>query len=172
MPFLLFPSHDQIGVWIERKPIKNINFGLIYGMGVAALSAGLGLTKRKGTELVESYHAGVPFAKKTMDHYMEIAQETGEVSTILGRKSRFNMWEPSKWTEGAIPLPYNQAILKWGNIKRSATHKALNRRLQGTAADLMKMAMLRCYEDGIFDYIGVPRLTVHDELDFSDPGGS
>ena len=58
-----------------------------------------------------------------------------------------------------------------GNIQRAYTHKALNRRLQGSAADLMKMAMLKCYEDGVFDLIGVPRLTVHDELDFSDFGG-
>jgi DNA polymerase-1 len=52
------------------------------------------------------------------------------------------------------------------------THKALNRRLQGGAADVMKMAMWQCWRDGIFDATGVPRLTVHDELDFSDRGDS
>lgn len=163
--------HEQIGVWIDRKPIKNINFGLIYGMGVSALCDGMGLSKKEGTSLVKSYHEGVPFAKATMDHYMELAQSTGYVQTILGRKSRFETWEPAKWTKDAIPLPYERAILKWGNIVRAQTHKALNRRLQGSAADMMKMAMIQCYEDGVFDYIGVPRLTVHDELDFSDPGG-
>ena len=57
------------------------------------------------------------------------------------------------------------------DIHRAYTHKALNRRLQGSAADQMKKAMWLCWTNGIFDETGVPRLTIHDELDFSDPGG-
>jgi DNA polymerase I-like protein with 3'-5' exonuclease and polymerase domains len=155
----------------KRKPIKNINFGLIYGMGVDKLSRSLGLSVKEGKDLFSAYHRGVPFAKPTMDAAMEEANSTGTVTTILGRKSRFDLWEPTSWGSDTIALPYEKAILQYGNIRRAYTHKALNRRLQGSAADLMKKAMWRCWKDGVFDRTGVPRLTVHDELDFSDPGG-
>lgn len=155
----------------SRKPIKNINFGLIYGMGVENLSGRLGLSKKEGTKLSASYHQGVPFAKPTMDLAMKEASDYGTVTTILGRKSRFDLWEPLNWNSNSIALPYEKAILHYGGIRRAYTHKALNRRLQGSAADLMKKAMWRCWEEGVFDHTGVPRLTVHDELDFSDEGG-
>lgn len=156
----------------RRKPIKNINFGLIYGMGIDKLSRSLGLSAKEGRELFAAYHRGVPFAKPTMDLAMEEASDNGTVRTILGRKSRFDLWEPKSWSASdSGALPYEKAVLKWGSIRRAYTHKALNRRLQGSAADLMKMAMYRCWKEGVFERTGVPRLTVHDELDFSDPGG-
>jgi DNA polymerase I-like protein with 3'-5' exonuclease and polymerase domains len=156
----------------RRKPIKNINFGLIYGMGVDKLSRSLGLSAKEGRALFAAYHRGVPFAKPTMDAAAQEATDLGSIRTVFGRKSRFDLWEPASWgaSDGGAQ-PYEKAILKWGNIRRAYTHKALNRRLQGSAADLMKMAMYRCWKDGIFERTGVPRLTVHDELDFSDPGG-
>ena len=102
---------------------------------------------------------------------MEMAQTTGVVATIMGRKSRFDFWEPADWRDKRPALRYEEALRYYGSrIQRSATHKALNRELQGSAADLMKMSMWQCYRDGVFDATGVPRLTVHDELDFSDPG--
>lgn len=162
--------HKQTGIWIERKPIKNINFGLIYGMGIDALAAALGLDKKAGGDLVKRYHEGVPFASKTMEYYTALAQETGIIETLLGRKSRFELYE-QYGTYGSLALPYEEAIRTYSRVQRAYTHKALNRRLQGSAADIMKKAMLQCWEDGIFDETGVPRLTVHDELDFSDPGG-
>lgn len=155
----------------HRRPIKNINFGLIYGMGVDKLSGDLGLSKSQGKKLFAAYHKGVPFAKATMDACSDMATSQGIITTILGRRSRFDLWEPVGWGHETKALPYDTAIRTYGNIQRAYTHKALNRRLQGSAADLMKRAMLNCYEAGIFDEIGVPRLTVHDELDFSDPGG-
>ncbi len=163
--------HKITGILLDRKPIKNINFGLIYGMGIAALSAGLGLSKKEGRTLFAAYHKGVPFARDTMNATSAEAENTGIITTILGRRSRFDLYEPAAFTEGARPLAYKQAVIEYGNIKRAGLHKALNRRLQGSAADLMKKAMLICYNDGIFAETGVPRLTVHDELDFSDPGG-
>lgn len=163
---------ERTGLFIDRKPIKNINFGLIYGMGPAKLARGLGMSLAEGKKLMEAYFLGVPFAKPTMDAAMQEAQKLGVITTILNRKSRFDLWEPAKWGTDSIALPYDKALRSYGgNIQRAYTHKALNRRLQGTAADLMKMAMLKCYEDGVFDITGIPRLTVHDELDFSDPGG-
>lgn len=164
---------DKTGIFLERKPIKNINFGLIYGMGVAKLARQIGISGAEGKKLFKAYHEGAPFAKATMEMCINEAQRTGVITTILGRKSRFDMWEPADYTgeERAIGLPYEKALMLYGNIKRAYTHKALNRKLQGSAADMMKIAMVRCWEEGIFDATGVPRLTVHDELDFSDPGG-
>ena len=154
----------------RRRPIKDINFGLIYGMSPDTMAARLGLSKAEGKELFNTYHTAVPFAKATMDACMDECQRTGIITTILGRKSRFDLWEPSRWGKESIALPYERAILQYGSIRRAYTHKALNRRLQGSAADLIKVAMLKCWEDGVFEETGVPRLTVHDELDFSDPG--
>jgi len=160
----------ETGIVLPRKAIKNINFGLIYGMGIDTLAKGLGLSKKEGKHLFGAYHAGAPYAQATMDHYSEMALNTGEVSTIMGRKSRFSLWEPLKFSRGIFPLPYDKALMKWGRIQRAGSHKALNRRLQGSAADIMKKAMHKCYVDGIFDETGIPKLTVHDELNFSDPG--
>ena len=162
---------EKTGMFIERKPIKNINFGLIYGMGKSTLAEQLGLTKSKAGHLFQAYFEAVPFAKDTMDDVMEIAQKTGQITTILGRKSRFDTWEPSNWQDKRRALPYEWALKEYGQIQRAYTHKALNRRLQGSAADLLKVDMHQCWTQGIFDETGVPRLTVHDELDFSDPGG-
>lgn len=160
---------------VKRRPIKDINFGLIFGMGQATMGSRLGLTKQQTKKLFEAYHRGVPFAKATMDACMEEAQQTGMIATILGRRSRFELWEPTGWAsrgdDKTPALPYESAILVYNSIQRAFTHKALNRRLQGSAADLIKLAMLKCYKDGVFHVTGVPRLTVHDELDFSDPGG-
>lgn len=165
---------DFTGQKIDRKPIKNINFGLIYGMGVDKLARSLGLSEREGRKLFAAYHEAAPFAKATMEQCSNEAQAYGIITTILGRRSRFDSWEPVEvdYKNRAIPLPYHKALMRYGQIKRAMTHKALNRRLQGGAADLMKAAMLQCWKDGIFSRTGVPRLTVHDELDFSDDGSS
>ncbi len=161
----------ETGIVLPRKAIKNINFGLIYGMGVDTLAKGLGLSKKEGKHLFGAYHKGAPYAQATMDYYSDMALQSGEVSTILGRKSRFNLWEPVRWSRDVFPLPYEQALNKWGRIQRSHSHKALNRRLQGSAADLMKKAIHKCYYDGVYDDIGIPKLLVHDEANHSDPGG-
>lgn len=166
---------EQTGQDIPRRPIKNLNFGIIFGMGEAKLARSLNLGPKEAKHFMEQYHKGVPFAKPTMKATMDEANQTGLITTILGRRSRFDLWEPANYGDGDAPdrvaVPYSEAILRYGRIRRAYIHKALNRRLQGSAADLMKVAMWRCWRDGVFAATGVPRLTVHDELDFSDPGG-
>ena len=67
-----------------------------------------------------------------------------------------------------IALPYDRAITQYGTrIQRAYGHKALNRLLQAAEADTIKAALCRCFKEGVFDIIGVPRVTVHDELGFS-----
>lgn len=173
--FVIEMIHGMTGYKLDRKPAKNINFGLIYGMGIPKLLRTLGLSKAEGDKLFAAYHEAIPYAKTTMEACSKLAADTGVMTTILGRRSRFELWESAarraKGEEAPPALPYELAIRHYGSIRRAMTHKALNRKLQGSAADLMKFAMWRCWEDGVFAETGVPRLTVHDELDFSDPGG-
>lgn len=181
---------NHTGIKVPRKPIKNLNFGLTFGMGklrlIRTLSAELklvagGVGTFDGNSFYKAYHDAVPFTKETLKSYSDLARSVGFVSTILGRRSRFNLWERDlRWGEeddgedgGSYPLPYAAALAKWGGrIKRSMTHKALNRVLQGSAADCLKKAMLAMWDSGVLHVVGVPRLTVHDELDFSDAGGN
>lgn len=162
---------DTTALEIARGGIKTINFGLIYGMGEPKLAHDLGVSLAQGKEMFSAYHTAAPYAKATMAACSDEASIYGTITTILGRKSRFDLWEPSSYQDKRPALPYAAALSKYGQIKRAYTHKALNRRLQGSAADQMKMAMRNCWRDGIFAATGVPRLTVHDELDFIDEGG-
>lgn len=159
---------------LDRKPAKNCNFGLVYGMGPPLLASQLGLTLEEATELVfNPYHAKVPFVKATYERASSRAAERGFIKTIGGRRARFNLYENrGRYIVGAEreALPYELAKEKWGDkIKRAFTHKALNRLLQGSAADLMKAAMVAVDESGVGEVCGCPLLTVHDELDHSRP---
>ena len=159
-----------VGIWLERKEIKTINFGIIYGMMIKALGRKLGISHNEAENLFDTYHEGLPYVRNTMDHFAKYADDNGEIRTILGRRSLFNKWEPKYSPKGTRlpPLDLERAVQSYGpNIKRAYLHKALNYRIQGTAADLMKTAMVKCWKDGIFDVTGVPRLVVHDEIDLS-----
>jgi DNA polymerase I-like protein with 3'-5' exonuclease and polymerase domains len=162
---------EVVGLELDRSSVKTTNFGTVYGMGERKLQRSLNLSKQESKELMAAIHNGAPFMRSTMDACMEEAGKLGYITTILGRRSRFDLWVPEKYSEDAIPLPWERAILSYRSPVRAYLHKALNRRLQGSAADLIKKAMLMCWEGGVFAETGVPRLTVHDELDFSDPGG-
>jgi DNA polymerase I-like protein with 3'-5' exonuclease and polymerase domains len=146
---------------IERRPAKDINLGLAYGMGVKKMAEKLGKTKEETKELFETYHNNVPFVKALSDECMRVATIRGYVKTILGRKRRFDFWVKG-W--GTKPLPYEQAVKEYGlPIKRMGTHKALNAIIQGGCGDMMKSAMLECYRRELT----IPHLTVHDEVDVS-----
>jgi DNA polymerase I-like protein with 3'-5' exonuclease and polymerase domains len=153
---------------IPYKITKNINFGLIYGMGNDTLRRELQMTMPAAKALFKDYHNSVPYVKSTMDYYTKQTQRDGYISTLLGRRSRFELWEPKNYQARDIPMTFDRAVREYGNaIQRAQLHKALNRLLQGSAADLIKKAMLTCFEEGIFDGDRLPLLTVHDELDFS-----
>lgn len=160
------------GMDLPRRNIKTINFGLIYGMSQHELAKRLHLDRKGATSLFESYHRAAPFARATMEAAAAEVHRVGYVETVLGRKSDFPLWAPDN-AYGVPGLPYGRALLEYGPaIKRAFTHKALNRKLQGGAADVMKKAIVDAYESGLFadDACGVPMLTVHDELDFEDEG--
>lgn len=149
---------------ISRKDAKTVNLGIMYGMGVGKLAGVLDITTDEAKQLLAEYNEKVPFVKGLANAVQNKASEDGVIRTILGRKCRFDMWEPRRYgLHRALPL--KEAIKEHGprdNIKRAFTYKALNRLIQGSSADQTKKAMVDLNEQGI-----QPLLTVHDELCFS-----
>ncbi len=147
---------------IPRSQAKTINLGLFYGMGKNKLQAELGVSKDKADNLFRQYHSRVPFVKQLMDNVSSRAQNRGQIRTLLGRLCRFHLWEPNQFGIHK-PLPHADALTEHGpGIKRAYTYKALNRLIQGSAADMTKKAMIDLYKEGI-----TPHIQVHDELDIS-----
>ena len=147
---------------IPRTAAKTINLGLFYGMGKAKLQAELGVSKNKADELFNIYHSKVPFVKSLMNSVSNRAQQRGQIRTLLGRLCRFHLWEPNTFGMHKA-LPFEQAVQEHGpGIKRAYTYKALNKLIQGSAADMTKKSMLDLYKEGI-----VAHIQIHDELDIS-----
>ena len=147
---------------IPRSQAKVINLGLFYGMGKAKLQAELGVSKDKAAELFDQYHAKVPFVKQLMNAASNRAQERGQIRTRLGRLCRFHLWEPNSFGMHKAML-HEDALREHGpGIRRAYTYKALNKLIQGSAADMTKKAMLDLYKEGILAHI-----QIHDELDLS-----
>lgn len=152
---------------IPRKQAKTINLGLFYGMGNKKLAAELGLDNDQAYELFNKYHDKVPFVKELSRQVSNVASTRGYIKTLLGRKRRFDKWEPrDSWGERAYSLSEAHAQYPKQELKRAYTHTAMNALIQGSSADITKAAMVKIYEAGLLDEIDL-KLTVHDELDFS-----
>jgi DNA polymerase-1 len=145
------------GIALSRSQTKNVNFGLVYGMGQAALAEFLGMPIDAARDLFETYHSALPFVRTTFGKFERDARIQGEVSTFFGRVCRFPHWE----LNGVVTTEPRRGA------RRAHTHKALNRVLQGGAADIMKLAMRDLWRE--FGTTLVPLVTVHDELGFSVP---
>lgn len=133
---------------LDRKPAKNCNFGLVYGMGINKAMEYFGWSREYTQHIFDTYHGSITFLRHTMNAVGNSAKrrfkdkKSGYITTILGRKAR-------------LPDP-------------NRTYVMLNRLIQGSAADIMKKSMLMAWEEGVFDVV-VPHITVHDELDVSFP---
>ena len=152
---------------ITRKEAKVVNLGIMYGMGVGKLSTQLDITKDEAKELLEQYTEKIPFVKQLATMASRRADTKGQIRTILGRKCRFHLWEPRSFGYNKA-LPLDEAEKEYGGlgmIRRAFTYKALNKLIQGSAADQTKKAMVDCYAENF-----IPMLTVHDELCFSVEG--
>ena len=149
---------------ISRDQAKTINLGLFYGMGKAKLQAELGLNSKEEAEnLFNQYHTNVPFVKELMNKTSAHAQSSGSIGTLLGRRCRFNKWEPATFgMHTAMSFEEAERTYGRGRIRRAMTYKALNKLIQGSAADMTKKAMLDLYKEGI-----IPHIQIHDELDIS-----
>ena len=148
---------------IDRKSAKSISLGLMYGMGKNKLANMLGLTFDEASNLINTYNRKAPFLKQLADKCADKANSEGVIRTKLGRKCRFDLWEPKDWGIHT-PERFENASAKYGqkNIKRAYTYKSLNRLIQGSAADVTKKAMLECAKIN-----HLPLLQIHDELCFS-----
>ena len=148
---------------IERKQAKTINLGIMYGMGKNKLMAELGMMQEVAEKLLKNYHQKAPFVKMLSEAVMRRAEDSGKIRTIGGRICHFDLWVPHGYGIQK-PLSYADAIREHGPgmIKRAFTYKALNKLIQGSAADMTKKAMLALYQEGI-----IPHVQIHDELDIS-----
>ena len=150
---------------ITRKQAKVVNLGIMYGMGVGKLAAQLGVSDAEAKNIIEEHQTKVPFVKQLATTASKQAEKNGQIRTILGRLCRFHLWEPTTFGYNK-PLPLEEAKKEYGsvgnNLRRAFTYKALNKLIQGSAADQTKKAMADCYAEGL-----IPLLTVHDELCFS-----
>ena len=171
---------------ISRTMAKTINLGLFYGMGKIKLASELGLDRPKANALFAEYHAQVPFVKQLSLDLIEFAEKHKLLFTLEDRFCRFNKWETRdrKWNnkinrfdpvdildEAVAKKYYTDDRLNKGYVadptyeyftdfyKPAFTYKALNRLIQGSAADMTKKAMVDLYEQGI-----LPQIQIHDEL--------
>ena len=152
---------------IPRKQAKTIGLGMMYGMGVNKLSEELDLSVEEAKSLTKQYHDRVPFVKGLLTGVMNRLNEKssgGSLHSILGRKCRFDLWEPDTFDMNKA-LPYQKAVDEYGpttRLKRAYTYKALNRLIQASAADMTKKAMVDLYKQGM-----LPMLQIHDEIAMS-----
>jgi DNA polymerase I-like protein with 3'-5' exonuclease and polymerase domains len=133
--------------------------GISYGMGMKKMAKTLGISEDMCTSTMRKFNQEAPFLKILFDNVMNLASKRGYIKTILGRRARFDFWTHS-FDETPVKT-YGYAKTKWEDkqLFRAFTSKALNRLIQGSAADQAKVAMVNAYEAG-FDL----RLPVHDEI--------
>jgi DNA polymerase-1 len=146
----------------DRSTAKSVNFCIIYGGGPDRLCHELGISREECEELLREYHERVPFMRSLMNHYKCKAKHEKVVQTLYGRRRHFNRWRTQ---DDRIIFSDRRPP----NAELAFTYTALNARIQGSAADIMKDAMVKIWESGVCDVIGVPHLTIHDELDLSSP---
>jgi|TARA_Y100000114_G_scaffold148356_1_gene161245 DNA polymerase I-like protein with 3'-5' exonuclease and polymerase domains len=147
---------------IPRDQAKTINLGKFYGMGKNKLKGELGVPDEEASRIIRQYDSRVPFVKQLMNHASDRAERRGQIRTLLGRLCHFHLWEPSQFGVHK-PLSHEAALQEHGpGIKRAFTYKALNKLIQGSAADMIKKAMLDLYKEKI-----IPLIQIHDELNIS-----
>ena len=177
---------------ISRKQAKTINLGLFYGMGKIKLQRELGLDQRQAKELFNEYHSRVPFVRQLSQELIAFSKENKLLFTLHDRFCRFDKWETTnkEWNPeinrfNEVPLYTKEQAMEAFKAEMldkykqnkidpnymdyferyytpAFTYKALNRLIQGSAADMTKKAMVDLYEKGI-----IPHIQIHDELCFS-----
>jgi DNA polymerase I-like protein with 3'-5' exonuclease and polymerase domains len=154
---------------LKRKPAKDLTLGRCYGEGKDKMARDLGVSLDEAARVLETFDKANPFVKELADSVSKVAEKRGYIITLLGRHLHFNFWEPANWKENPHKesLRLEAARKRWPekHLRRAFLYKALNKLIQGSAADMTKAAMLKNYNETK----RVPLLQVHDELDFSVP---
>ncbi|MES2455088.1 MAG: DNA polymerase I [Bacteroidota bacterium] len=134
----------------QRRNAKAVNFGIIYGQSAFGLSQSLGIPRKEAAEIIENYFAQYPGIKKYMSDTMNFARENGFVETILGRRRYLRDINSANQT-----------------VRGFAERNAINAPIQGSAADMIKVAMINIHKDiqaqGLQSKM---TMQVHDELVF------
>ena len=168
---------------ISRKQAKTINLGLFYGMGKIKLQKELGLDQAKARSLFNEYHSRVPFVRDLSQQLIQFAKDNRLLFTLYDRFCRFDKWETTNKQWNSETNRFNEVPLYTEAQAREAfkgemldkfkenkidpnymdyfdryytpafTYKALNRLIQGSAADMTKKAMVDLYEKGIIPHI-------------------
>jgi DNA polymerase I-like protein with 3'-5' exonuclease and polymerase domains len=172
--------HQRVALMtsLPRKIAKPLNLMLVYGAGKKKVAVSTGwITEaqyrdkqfelpQEVHEFFEKYHKGVPFVKELLEEASNMASTRGYVITILGRHRHFDLWAPKRKEDGYSKdgEPFIIAKQIWGDVPmmRAGARKALNGVIQGSAADMTKVAMLSLWREGIR-----PQLPVHDEINAS-----
>ena len=174
---------------ISRTMAKTINLGLFYGMGKIKLANELNLSRADAEVLFNTYHENAPFVRRLSQDLIQFAEANKLLFTLHDRFCRFNKWETQNrqwdrklnrytpvpiltreeaetaykasvndmYEDKKIPKDYMKHFEM--NYKPAFTYKALNRLIQGSAADMTKKAMVDLYAQGI-----LPQIQIHDEL--------
>jgi len=134
----------------QRRNAKAVNFGIIYGQSAFGLSQNLGIPRKEAAEIIENYFSTYPNIKKYMNDTMNFARENGYVETIMGRRRYLRDINSANQT-----------------VRGFAERNAINAPIQGSAADMIKIAMIRIHQD-LRDHKLASKMTmqVHDELVF------
>ncbi len=137
----------------QRSQAKTVNFGILYGQGAFALAEQTGLSRKEAKEMIESYFETYPNLKKYMANQVVKAQEMGYVETILNRKRHLKDINSANFV-----------------VKAHAERNAVNAPIQGSAADVIKLAMIKIDEQFTANNLKTKMLLqVHDELVFEAP---
>ena len=133
-----------------RRNAKSVNFGIIYGISAFGLSEQLGISRKEASSLIDEYFAQYPDIKKYIDTNIAFAHEHGYAQTLLGRRRYLT-----------------DINSRNASVRNFAERNAVNMPIQGTSADMIKIAMIRIYKE--FQRLGLKSkmiLQVHDELVF------
>jgi len=133
-----------------RYKAKSVNFGIIYGQGAFGLAENLGISRTEAKEIIDNYKKQFPNIQKYMDDTIHFAQEHGYVQTLMGRK---------RWLRDIGSANFT--------VRAFAERNAINSPIQGSAADMIKLAMIKIHEEfGKHNFRSKMLLQVHDELVF------
>jgi DNA polymerase-1 len=139
----------------QRRDAKVINFGIIYGMGITALQKNIGGTRAEAEQFYQAYFNEFPSIRAYLDHVKKEAKKTLQTKTLFGRIRHFPMFRSK--------LPFMIAL-----AERTAT----NAPIQGTAADIIKIAMVdmdRVIQENNWQKTIFPTLQIHDEIVYEVP---
>ncbi len=133
-----------------RYKAKSVNFGIIYGQGAFGLAENLSISRTEAKEIIDNYKKQFPNIQKYMDDTIHFAQEHGYVQTLMGRK---------RWLKDINSANFT--------VRAFAERNAINSPIQGSAADMIKLAMIKIHEEfSKHNFKSKMLLQVHDELVF------